>query len=421
MCQGKTYRGPFPSSDSKTTDILQLVHSDLSDMLPVTSLRGYLYYVVFVDDFSRKTWIYFLKKKDEIFSWFRAFKALVENQTGKKIKILRTNNGTKYESNEFNDYCREARIKRETTTTYTPEKNGVVERKNRSIIEATHAMLHDQGLPKFLRGEATNNVVIFGSPIYFHVLKEKGSKLDTFENKGTFVGYIETSKAYKIYVHGKKEVELSHDVTFDEDVALRKISNLPIPRKDKEADARNQGDSQDESMHDVEEPMDPIDPPPHEPSSSKRRPSWLRETLEDAKRHVAPKGTFRESKKLNRYQGYLTAMSTIVQSEPCTFEEVAKHQAWKDAMNEKYESIMENDVWDVVTRSKDKFVVTSKWLFKIKHGVDGSAEKFKAKFVARGFSQKEGLDYDEIFAPVARYTTIRSIIALATSQLWNLH
>lgn len=91
--EGKHTRRPFPSSDSKTMDILQLLHSDLSGMFPVTPLGEYLYYIVFVDDFSCKTWIYFLKK-DEICSWFRAFKALVENQTRKKIKILRTDNGT---------------------------------------------------------------------------------------------------------------------------------------------------------------------------------------------------------------------------------------------------------------------------------------------------------------------------------------
>jgi len=78
-----------PQLIARPTLILQLVYFDLFGMLPVTSLEGYLYYVVFMDDFSRKTWIYFLKKKDEIFSWFCAFKALVENQTRKKIKILR--------------------------------------------------------------------------------------------------------------------------------------------------------------------------------------------------------------------------------------------------------------------------------------------------------------------------------------------
>ena len=156
-------------------------------------------------------------------------------------------------------------------------------------------------------------------------------------------------------------------------------------------------------MPDDEGPMDPIDPPP----SNKRRPSWLRDTLTYAKRHISPRGTFHESKKSNRYQGYLAAMSKIVQSE---------HQVWKDAMHEEYESIMKNDVWEVVPRPEDKSVVTSKWLYKIKHGSNGSVEKYKAIFVARGFSQKEGIDYDDIFAPMARYTPIRSIIVLAATQ-----
>ena len=94
-------------------------------------------------------------------------------------------------------------------------------------------------------------------------------------------------------------------------------------------------------------------------------------------------------------------MSTIIQSEPGSFEEVVKYQVWKDAMYEEYESIIKNDVWDVVPRQQDKEVVTLKWLYKIKHVFDGSSEKFEARFVARGFSQKEGVDYDDIFAPVA--------------------
>ena len=84
----------------------------------MTSLGGYLYYAIFVDEFSWKTWIYFLKKKDEVFKWFYSFKALVENQTGKKIKILRT----EYDSNEFINYCTKVSIKRETNNAYTPKK-----------------------------------------------------------------------------------------------------------------------------------------------------------------------------------------------------------------------------------------------------------------------------------------------------------
>lgn len=82
---------------------------------------------------------------------------------------------------------------------------------------------------------------------------------------------------------------------------------------------------------------------------------------------------------------------------------------------------MKNDVWEVVSRSEENSVVTSKWIFKIKHVANGSIEKYKARFVARLFSQKEGVDYDETFSPIARYTSIRTIIALASAMGWRLH
>ena len=77
---------------------------------------------------------------------------------------------------------------------------------------------------------------------------------------------------------------------------------------------------------------------------------------------------------------------------------------------------MKNDVSDIVSRPKGKSVVTSKWMYEIKHATDVSVEKYKARFLARGFSQVEGIDYEETFAHVPRYTSIRTIIALATSM-----
>ena len=114
-------------------------------------------------------------------------------------------------------------------------------------------------------------------------------------------------------------------------------------------------------------------------------------------------------------------MSHISDSEPSSFEEAVGSQVWKDAMMEQYQSIIKNDVWDIVPRPTKKSVVTSKWIYKIKHAADGSIDKFKARFVARGFSQKEGIDYTETFAPIARYSTIRSIISLASTMGWKLH
>ena len=90
-------------------------------------------------------------------------------------------------------------------------------------------------------------------------------------------------------------------------------------------------------------------------------------------------------------------------------------------MIEEYQLIMKNDVWDVIPRPKGKSIVTSKWIQKIKHAADGSIEKYKARFVDRGFSQKQGIDYEETFAPISRYTSIRSIIALAVVMKWKVH
>jgi transposase InsO family protein len=96
----------------------------------VASIMGSMYFVSLIDDFSRKTWIYYLNTKDEVFSRFQELKSLVENQKGNKIKVFRSNNGGEYTSNEFEDFCKEARIKRELIVSYNPQYDGVVERKN---------------------------------------------------------------------------------------------------------------------------------------------------------------------------------------------------------------------------------------------------------------------------------------------------
>ena len=82
---------------------------------------------------------------------------------------------------------------------------------------------------------------------------------------------------------------------------------------------------------------------------------------------------------------------------------------------------MKNYVWDVVPRPEGKSIVTSKWIYKIKHAADGSIEKYKARFMARGFSQKEGIDYEETFTPVAKYTSIISVLALAAVMKWKIY
>jgi hypothetical protein len=143
--------------------------------------------------------------------------------------------------------------------------------------------------------------------------------------------------------------------------------------------------------------------------------------LQEAEGRVIPKGSFRESKRPHKFSSYVALMSNIIDSKPSIFEEVAEKQEWKDAMMEEYQSIMKNDVCEVVPRPEGKSIVTSKWIYKIKHAADDNIEKYKARFVARGFSQREGKDYDETFALVAKYISIRSIIAITSAMGWKLH
>jgi hypothetical protein len=167
--------------------------------------------------------------------------------------------------------------------------------------------------------------------------------------------------------------------------------------------------------------IDPIDlvapvDVPRDIAVGRKRPAWARQTLQEAEGHATPRGTFRERKRPQRYSCYATTMSHIIDFEPSCYEEATSHPVWRDVMMEEYQSIMKNDVWDIVLRPEGKSVVTSKWIYKIKHTVDGSIERHKMRFVARGFSQVEGIDYEETFSPVARYTSIRMIISPATSM-----
>jgi hypothetical protein len=225
--------------------------------MPSTSLRGYVYYVSFINDYSCKTWVYFLKSKDEVLGNFKELKDLVENLSKRKIKILRSDNGGEYTSNEFGIFCRDVWIKRELTTPYNPQQNVVVERKSRTIMEAVKTMIHDQDLPMHLWAETIRTTVyiqnklshsalgfktpkemftgkkpevshlkIFGFPVFLHISKEKRTQLDPSRKKGIFVGYREISKSFKIYIPGYHHIEINRDVTFDEDATLKRSRKL---------------------------------------------------------------------------------------------------------------------------------------------------------------------------------------------------
>jgi hypothetical protein len=175
----------------------------------------------------------------------------VENQSGKRIKVLRSDNGGEYSSRQFVDFCAQHGIRRQMTVPYNPQQNGVAQRKNRAITGAVRSMLHDQSLPLYLWAEACATAVylqnrsphrilgkmtpeeafigrrpdiehirIFGCSTFSHVPSERRTKLDPTAQQGILVGYSEVSKAYRIYTPPLRKVVVNRDGRFEEDRAF---------------------------------------------------------------------------------------------------------------------------------------------------------------------------------------------------------
>jgi transposase InsO family protein len=159
-CQlGKQARHPFPIQTTHVSSKpLEMIHSYVWTT-KTESIRGCKYYVSFIDDHTRKVWVYFMKHKGEVFQHFLNFKAMEEKEKGVSIKCLRSDGGGEYFSNEFNEYLKEHGIQRKYSCSYSPQQNGVVERKNMHIAEVACAMLNEKNLPNYFWAEVVAIVV----------------------------------------------------------------------------------------------------------------------------------------------------------------------------------------------------------------------------------------------------------------------
>jgi transposase InsO family protein len=219
----------FKIATHKTKGILDYVHSDIWGLVRTPSKGGAQYFISFNDDYSRKFWVYFLKKKSEAFAKFKIWKAEVENQTRRKIKCLRTDNGTEYRDGDFLKFCEEYGIKRHFTVRKTLQQNGVGERLNRTIIETVRCLRFNAELPKIFWAKVVDMACyiinqsprvaldrkvaeevwigqevdysfmrIFECPAYVHITSEDKSKLDPKSKKCIYLGFKKWVKGYKL-------------------------------------------------------------------------------------------------------------------------------------------------------------------------------------------------------------------------------
>lgn len=248
-----------------------------------------------------------------------------------------------------------------------------------------HAILKGKSPKEVFTGSKPNigHFRVFDCLVYIHVPKER-TKMEPSGKKGIFVGYSESFKAYRIYVPGQRQIEVSRDVIFHEEAVFRKSKELQLESESDPVspivESSNSGNQREENIddhndHDIPlEPIENLERTLEEPPV-KRKPTWFKETLQESEKLATPKGTFRESKRPHRYGGYVALVNNLIDSDPSMFEEANKLEVWRDAMTEEYKLIMKNNVWEIVPRPTNKSVVSSKWIYKIKHIADGSVEK----------------------------------------------
>ncbi|KAL0316660.1 UNVERIFIED_CONTAM: Retrovirus-related Pol polyprotein from transposon TNT 1-94 [Sesamum radiatum] len=202
--QGKQHKKPFPSGTSwRAKAVLELIHTDVCGPMRTPSHEQNRYFILFIDDYFRMTWVYFMREKSEVFKVFKKFKNLVEKQSGRSIKVLRSDRGKEYNNSEFDKFCEREGIEHQTTVSYNPQQNGVSERKNRTIMEMARSMLQEKHLPK-----AFGRSSLHCSLSTQQVSHQGGSKHDSnrsVERQETFSQASESIRQYLLCTYSNRE------------------------------------------------------------------------------------------------------------------------------------------------------------------------------------------------------------------------
>jgi hypothetical protein len=429
-------------SDDRATAPLQLVHSDLTGMIQPVARDGFKYAMSFVDDYSGVIFLYFLRRKSDAVTVTEQFLADVAPYDN--VKRLRSDNGTEYTSAEFKSLLTRHRIKHERSAPYSPHQNGTAERGWRTLFEMARCLLLNAELPKemwtyavrtasyirnrcysprtnstplqLLTGKKPNlsNMHTFGTVCFAY--EQKKGKLDARCKKGIFVGYDRESPAYLVYYPESDEIRRCRCVKFtdvktepascqpDNDIDVRNTDTVTADNVEHEvADTRNVTDSNQKDESAASNRTDKIG------SRSSQRQSKPPKYLEDYYLDDSMKNNIDYCCKLSVVpKTYSEAMSSV---------ESAK---WQKAMENEIESLTENKTFEVTQLPEGRTSVGGRWVYSVKLGPEAN-EQFKARYVAKGYSQVEGVDYNDTFAPTARITSIRMLLQIAVQYDLIVH
>lgn len=441
-------------ADSKAKEILELVHTDLCGPMDPTDRDGYRYTIAFTDDYSGMTWTYFLKTKNDTTRATEKF--LADTAPYGKVKTIRSDNGTEYTGKEFQDLLRGNKISHQTSAPYSPHQNGTAERNWRTLFDMARCMLLESNLPKKLwrfavqtaaqvrnrcyckrlgqtpysvfTGKTPNiaHMMVFGTECYAY--KQDKKKLDPRCEKGIFIGYDKYSPAYNVYFPETGRVSKYRQVKF-----ILKDS------KDNQTQTGLHDDCDDDCYDDIE--LNGASTKTGEQPQASQPEGIGAEGDSDTQPSIQGDsgGTRRYPNRDRKAPAYLRDYQCktehtedeqdvdyfyrAVFGVPKTYTEAMsseRSQKWVKAMEEEINSLKENDTFTLCTLPKGKRAVGGRWVFTVKESPDQS-EIFKARYVAKGYSQLEGIDYKETFSPTASMTSVRILIQKAAQDNLVLH
>lgn len=437
---GKMTRLPFSHVRNRADDVLKIIHSDICGPIDPVSHHGYRYVLTLLDDYSHFLHVYLLKAKSEFFVKFKEFFFYTRSLFNKSVSKIRCDNGGEYRSKEFQNFCKDNGIFIDYTVPYTPELNGKAERMNRSVIERARTMLYESKVPKKFWSEAVytatyllnrsptstlnnhvtpaelwfgkkqnvGNLKVFGCSIYYHIPKHLRSKLDAKAKKGVFLGYA--PNGYRVLDINKNDIIIVRDVKFMEDVFFfsnescnLRISNPIVTEPEEDQCVKTTEDVTSEVEQLSEEECQQI------PFSNE----------------VKEKRTSKLPSKYNDFEMYMALCNmNFVEDVPTIFQDVLNNKSkddWLNAMDREISSIEENQTWEIVDKPVNKQILDTKWVYAFKDNETGT-DKFKARLVVRGFKQDErSFNYEDIYAPVAKMTTIRTLLSVGVENDFHFH
>ena len=472
--KGKQAQAAFPkNNECKVKNILELIHSDVCGPMRTESLGKNKYFATFIDQKSNWAEVYFLGHKNEVKDAFEKFKARAENFHERKIKTLRTDNGLEYLGKNFTDMLNKNGIKREFTVPYTPQQNGKAERMNRTLVEMARCLLLESGLPDTFWAEAVqtanyirnrcpskslkNNVTPyeiwhkekpdvsnfrkFGCKAF---LLDKTPTLGKFTPRSKeciFLGYSNEAKAYRLWDPNSRKLLTGRDVKFLEDrnaLGQEKIADeqlyieIEVQDETKSEPLNEQSDLQESSKEEHNEDIsveeeeifdnsvredflsaeeDDVEydvPTPNQSKRGRGRPKIIR-----TGQRGRPKKLYQTNN--NEFAG----LSIVNNDDQPTVEEALEgpnKREWKEAMRLEINTLKNKGAWTLVNRPPHSKVIGCRWVLRTKYNANGTIERRKARLVAKGYNQRPGIDFDETFSPVARQSTIRIIMAIASEM-----